>query len=328
MRLITREDFSDIYIKFHQRGLPFLLSKLSLNSFKRTQSAFNDHHLEGSSFWIIPEVRKRWNKLITGNEDQLYEEYITDKYFQGKDKIKILALGTGICSHEIRLAELNPNCEIECYDFSDDLLKKAQEISEEKHLKNISFHAENIMEYQFEGKKYDVVFFHASLHHFDHIPEFLKKVVVKNLVSKGLLIINEFVGANRLQYSKIQLKYINKAIGLIPKEYRKIFKTEIYKNNYFGSGILRMIVADPSECVDSFSIIPAIHERFDIVEEKFYGNNILQSALKDISHHFVELNPIKVKVLHEIFELEDELLKNHPSDFVFGIYRLKEEFSV
>ena len=84
-----------------------------------------------------------------------------------------------------------------------------------------------------------------------------------------------------------------------------------------------MIVADPSECVDSFSIIPAIHERFDIVEEKFYGNNILQSALKDISHHFVELNPIKVKVLHEIFELEDELLKNHPSDFVFGIYQLK-----
>ncbi|KIA88358.1 hypothetical protein [Kaistella jeonii] len=91
MRIITREDFSDIYIKFHQRGLPFLLSKFNLNSFKRTQSAFNDHQLEGSSFWIVPEVKKRWNKLITGNEDLLYEDYITKNYFKGKGKIKILA---------------------------------------------------------------------------------------------------------------------------------------------------------------------------------------------------------------------------------------------
>ena len=86
MRIITREDFSDIYIKFHQRGLSFLLSKLNLNSFKRTQSAFNDQNLEGSSFWIVPEVRKRWNKLITGNENMLYEEYLTEKYFKGKEK--------------------------------------------------------------------------------------------------------------------------------------------------------------------------------------------------------------------------------------------------
>ena len=323
MRIITREDFSDIYIKFHQRGLPFLLSKLNLNSFKRTQSAFNDQKLEGSSFWIVPEVKKRWNKLITGNEDVLYEEYLTEKYFKGKEKIKILALGTGVCSHEIRLAELNPNCEIECYDFSDELLTKAKSISDEKDLKNISFHAENIMEYHFDNKKYDVVFFHASLHHFDDIPVFLEKVVIKNLVPKGLLIINEFVGANRLQYSKLQLDYINKAISIIPKEYRKIFKTDIYKNNYYGSGVLRMIIADPSECVDSISILPAIHEKFNIVEEKFYGNNILQSALKDISHHFVELNPEKKKVLDQIFELEDELLEKHPSDFVFGIYELR-----
>ncbi|WP_246008083.1 methyltransferase domain-containing protein [Kaistella jeonii] len=221
------------------------------------------------------------------------------------------------------MAELNPNCEIECYDFSDELLKKAKEISDEKNLKNISFHAENIMEYHFDSKKYDVVFFHASLHHFDHIPEFLQKVVIKNLVPNGLLIINEFVGSNWLQYSKLQLKYINKAISIIPKEYRKIFKTNIYKNNYYGSGILRMIIADPSECVDSISILPAIHEKFNTIEEKFYGNNILQSALKDISHHFVELNPEKKKVLHQIFDMEDELLEKHPSDFVFGIYEMK-----
>lgn len=323
MRIITREDISDIYIKFHQRGLPFLLSKINNDSFKRTKSAFNESKLETSSFWIVPSVTKRWNKLITGNENTLYETYLTDKYFKNKEKIRILALGTGVCSHEIRLAEMNPNCEIECYDFSDELLKKAKAISDEKQLKNISYFAEHILKYDFKHKKYDVVFFHASLHHFDRIYEFLDQVVIKNLEPKGLLIINEFVGAKRLQYSKIQLDYINKAITAIPKEFRKIFKTNIYKNKYYGSGVLRMIIADPSECVDSDSILPAIHKKFHILEEKFYGNNILQSALKDISHHFVELNPEKQEVLEKVFALEDELLEKHPSDYVFGVYQLK-----
>lgn len=323
MRVITREDISDIYIKFHQRGLPFLLSKINRDKFKRTKSAFNESKLETSSFWIIPAVTKRWNKLITGNENTLYEAYLTDTYFKNKEKISILALGTGVCSHETRLAEMNPNCEIECYDFSDELLKKAKAISDEKGLKNISYFAENILQHDFKDKKYDVVFFHASLHHFDRIYEFLDQVVIKNLEPKGLLIINEFVGAKRLQYSKIQLDYINKAITAIPKEFRKIFKTNIYKNKYYGSGVLRMIIADPSECVDSDSILPAIHKKFHILEEKFYGNNILQSALKDISHHFVELNPEKQEVLEKVFALEDELLEKHPSDYVFGVYQLK-----
>lgn len=323
MRIITREDLSDIYIKFHQRGLPFLLSKINSNSFQRTKSAFNDNTLETSSFWIVPEVTKRWNRLVTGNENTRYEEYLTEKYFKNKENIKILALGTGVCSHEIRLAEMNPNCEIECYDFSDELLKKAKVISDEKGLQNISYFAENILQHDFKDKKYDVVFFHASLHHFDRIPEFFDEVVIKNLKPKGLLIINEFVGATRLQYSKMQLEYINKAISIIPKEYRKIFKTNIYKNKYYGSGILRMIIADPSECVDSASIIPAIHQKFEILEEKFYGNNILQSALKDIAHHFVELNKEKKEVLQKVFALEDELLEKHPSDYVFGVYELK-----
>lgn len=324
MRILTIEDLKDIYIKFHQRGLPFLLSKLSFNSYKRTQSAFNEKEIQTSNFWIIPEVRKRWNKLITGDENTTYEEYLTNSFFKDKSNIKILALGTGVCSHEIRLAELNPHIEIHCYDFSDELLNKAKNISDQKNLNNIYYFAENVLTYSFKPEEYDIVFFHASLHHFDNIPQFLNDVVIKSLKPDGYIIINEFVGNNRLQYSKIQLQYINKALLEIPKKFRKIFKTEIYKNKYYGSGVIRMIVADPSECVDSKSIIPAIHQKFDIIDEKSYGNNILQSAFKDIAHHFVDVDTEKKIILENVFALEDELLRNHPSDFVFGIYKLKK----
>ncbi|WP_179467925.1 class I SAM-dependent methyltransferase [Chryseobacterium sp. H1D6B] len=323
MRIITIEDLKDIYIKFHQRGLPFLLSKFNLDSYKRTQSAFNEKEIQSSNFWLIPDVKKRWNTLITGNEATSYEEYITEEYFKDRENLKILALGSGVCSHEIRLAELNPHWEIHCFDFSDELLKKAKTISDEKNLKNIFYAAENILKYPFKPEEYDIVFFHASLHHFDHIHQFMDDIVIKSLKPDGYIIINEFVGNNRLQYSKIQLDYINRSLKEIPKKYRKIFKTNMYKNKYYGSGSLRMIIADPSECADSINILPAIHEKFDTIEEKPFGNNILQSALKDIAHHFIDSDPEKKAVIKKVFALEDELLKVQPSDFVFGIYKLK-----
>ena len=81
-----------------------------------------------------------------------------------------------------------------------------------------------------------------------------------------------------------------------------------------------MMVADPSECIDSNNILPAIHKNFKTIEEKPFGGNLLMSALKDIAHHFVQLDARKKEILDDLFKLEDEYIKDNPSDFVFGIY--------
>jgi hypothetical protein len=47
-------------------------------------------------------------------------------------------------------------------------------------------------------------------------------------------------------------------------------------------------------------------------------------VLKDISHHFTELNSEKNQILNSLFKFEDEYLKDESSDFVFGIYQLKK----
>ena len=88
-----------------------------------------------------------------------------------------------------------------------------------------------------------------------------------------------------------------------------------------------MIIADPSECVESSSILPVIHQYYDVVEESALGNNILMTALKDISHHFLDLDPEKEKILNDLFAFEDKYLKDHSSDFVFGIYQKKGLFN-
>ncbi|KAA3622371.1 MAG: class I SAM-dependent methyltransferase [Flavobacterium sp.] len=320
-RYLTVDDITDVLHKSKQRGVGFLLSKLNIFGLKRTEKTFDQLDYESADWWIVPKVVERWNKLNTGNPNMDYKEFFVTNYLQNKTGLRLISLGSGASHHEIELAKYANFEEIICIDIAKNRLLEAEVKAQQLNLKNIKFICADINNYNIPEEYFDVVFFHASLHHFNHIEHFVKTTIKNSLKPNGLLVINEFVGATRLQFPKHQIAKINEALRIIPKKYRSRYKSNLLKSRYYGSGIYRMIVADPSECIDSESILPAIHSNFETVLERPYGGNILMSALKDISHHFVELDSEKNKVLDELFLLEDEYLTNHASDFVFGIYR-------
>jgi ubiquinone/menaquinone biosynthesis C-methylase UbiE len=324
MRLITIDDFIDLYSKIKQRGLDYFFSKLTFSKLSRTKSAFNQEEIIHSNWWIIPLVRKRWNKLISGNENTIYEEFLMKEVLSNDKEIRMLSIGSGVCSHELALAEYLQFKEITCVDLAQNRLNEAKKIADKKGLKNIRFECANIFEFIEKGNKYDIVFFHQSLHHFANMNAFIPDFICNSLTNNGKLIINEFVGPSRLQFPKTQIKAINEALAIIPKPFRKRFKTELYKTKFYGSGILRMIQADPTECIDSINIMPNIYHHFDTIVERPYGGNILMNVLKDISHHFVEINSEKEIVLNNLFEFEDNYLKSNTSDFIFGVYQKKK----
>ncbi|MAP55798.1 class I SAM-dependent methyltransferase [Altibacter sp.] len=323
MRWITLDDFIDMYSKVVQRGGDFFLSKFTLNKKSRTKSAFDDTFVQSSNWWIIPKVRERWNKLITGNSNVNYKEHFVTKYCKGRSNLRILSLGAGTCSHELELAHYPNFSEIVCVDLAENRLAQAKAIATSQQLTNMKFITSDLNAYDFPESYFDVVLFNASLHHFEAVEKLLTTQVSKTLKPHGHVVINEYVGPNRLQYPTHQIKAINKALQRINPAFRKRFKTNFPKNRYFGSGIWRMIMADPSECVDSAAILPALHAHFHTLEEKGYGGNILMSVLKDISHHFVTPTPEQEAMLQKLFEFEDNYLETYDSDFVFGVYQKK-----
>ncbi|PKA83068.1 methyltransferase family protein [Ulvibacter sp. MAR_2010_11] len=320
MRWITLDDFIDGYFKIRQRGIDFFFSKFSLNKKARTRSAFNESAEEAANWWIIPKVLERWNSLITGNPKTNYKEHLIEAYFKDRSGIKLLSLGSGDCSHELELATYSQFDEILCIDLAENRLDEAREKAKKQGLTNIHFLCTDLEAYEFPANYFNVVLFNASLHHFENVEQLLANPIKTTLASGGLLVINEFVGPNRLQYPKNQLRAINEALQLIDPPFRKRYKTNSVKNHYYGSGVWRMIMADPSECVDSHAIMPAIHKHFKTLEEKPYGGSILMSVLKDISHHFVNPDKRGVEILETLFAFEDNYLKEHSSDFVFGVY--------
>ena len=324
-RLITIDDFIDTYCKVIQRGRGFVFSKFTFNNLNRTKSAFDNSAVSASNWWIIPKIRARWNFLISGDENINYKQYLVSKYLKNQKNLKLLSLGSGVCSHELELASYKGVFkEITCVDIANNLLEIASKKAKSKNLNNIKFICKSIYDFDLKENEYDVVLFNSSLHHFDHIDVLLSEKIKVTLKPKGNLIINEFVGAKRHQFSNKQLFEVNKALNTVPKKYRKRFKTNLFKNSFRGVGLLRMIISDPSECVDSISIIPSVHKHFTVIEEKAIGGNLLANVLRDISHHFIDMNEEKEQVLENLFRIEDEYLKSNSSDFVLGFYENRD----
>ena len=320
-RYITIDDLIDVLHKFKQRGLRFLLSKVRIHGVKRTESTFNQLDYKSADWWIIPKVKERWNLMITGNKDLDYKKYLVENHLKNSKGLRLISLGSGVSHHEIELAKYSNFEEIICVDIAEERMLEAEARSNKLNLKNIQFVHADFNNYSIPKEYFDIVFFHASLHHFDNIDRFVETTIKNSLKTNGLLVINEFIGATRLQFPKHQIAKINEALKIIPNEYRSRYKSNLLKSRYYGSGIIRMILADPSECIDSASILPSIRSSFHTVIEKPYGGNILMSALKDISHHFVDLDSKKTQILDELFSFEDEYLANNSSDFIFGIYQ-------
>lgn len=321
IRLFTIDDIIDLFYKTKIKGKGFMLSKLNPRSLSRTKSTFNTTFVDNSNWWIIPKVKERWNKLITDNQDLGYKDFFMESFFKDKKNLKLISLGTGSSHHEIELAKYANFKEIVCVDLSNKKMEAAESQAKSLGLDNIRFVVADANNYNFPKEEYDIAYFHASLHHFDKVQNLLKAKIKPSLKKSGFLIINEYVGRNRLQFSKNQINIINEALNIIPDKYKIRFKSKSIKRKFYGPGVIRMYITDPSECIDSKNILPSIHKNFKTIIEKEYGGNILMNVLKDISHHFVELDKEKEEVLKRLFDFEDAYLKSNKSDFVFGLYQ-------
>jgi len=323
-RYLTIDDVIDVYSRLNQRGSQFLLSKFTLDQKKRTKSAFDTTAIHSSNWWMIPMVKERWNLKLNNIPDQNYRQFMMEAFFSKQKDLKLLSLGSGSCAHELELASYPQFQEITCVDLADNRLKEAEEEAQQLGLDNLRFVCADIDHFDFKESNYDIILFNSSLHHFASVEELLIQRIKTTLKPDGYLVINEFVGATRLQFPQHQIIAIREAIQMIDKKYRKRFKTNLYKNSFYGSGLLRMKMADPSECIDSSSILPALHQHFNTKIERHLGGNILMNALKDIAHHFINPDQEAIQILKNLFAFEDAYLQKHPSDFIFGIYQNKK----
>jgi ubiquinone/menaquinone biosynthesis C-methylase UbiE len=318
---ISPGDFIDLYYKIKQKGFPAILSKLHLNRNARIVSKWN-LITPGSDFWIIPAVRRRWNEKCTGDPNLEYEDYIVSKYFARAKGLRILSVGCGAGSRERKFARYTNFERIEGIDIAATQVEEAIQLAASQNLDTIHYFSGDFSAHPFESDAYDMILFNSSLHHFDRISDFLKMKVIPLLKKEGYLIIYEYVGPNRLQWTRAQLKLANQLLKQIPAKFKTRFSSHNIKRHIYRPGLLRMLMVDPSEAIDSESILTSIHNHFKIIEEKKVGWDISHLLLKDIAHNFLGTDKETQSILANLFSQEDKYMAgSNRSDAVFGIYQ-------
>ena len=108
----------------------------------------------------------------------------------------------------------------------------------------------------------------------------------------------------------------------IAKGKKKFDKRETLKKKVYKPGILRMLLVDPSEAIDSEAIVPSLKSKFKILEQTDLGWNILHILLKGISHNFLNEEPETKALIKNLLEEEDLFVKQEShSDAIFGVYQ-------
>lgn len=324
MNLINKGDFLESYTKVKLRGINYFLRKFNFNPKIRTQSTFDQVGTTGSNWWIISDVKQRQNEKISGDPSKTFDVYLAEKYFQRKSNLKLLSVGCGEGSREIRMAESGIFNEVFGLDLSVESIKEASRIAKERNLHVVKFEQADFNNFEIKPDYFDVVLFYASLHHFKNIVKLVPRI--KNTLKKdGYLVLYEYVGMNRLQFDTSRINSMNRLLNIIPEKYRNRYLTNTTKNTVYAPGLLRMIISDPSEAVESETIRPIIHENFKVIEEKDTGGDLLMMVLKDIAHNFNDGDRDGKKILGRLFHEEDQYMKSQKQlDFIFGIYQKKE----
>ena len=319
--IINIDDFYDLYYKIQQQGLNVITNRIGISQKSRIKRLWDKNNNPPINWWAIPQVEKRWNKLISNNCNINYQDYFIEKYLKNKENLILLSPGCGNGIKEIKYARHSQFKLVECFDMSSKQVNIAKENARKKSLKNMMFSINDLATFKFKKNHYDVIIFDMILHHIKDVSSILEKVKY-SLKNDGLLLVNEYVGPNRFQYTKEQLIKSNQILKKIPKNYRKRWNSHSFKTTVYKPGILRMILADPSEAINSESILPSLNKMFSLIEEKLYGGNLLHLILNDISHHFISVNSETIELLNYLFEKEDEFIKKYKvSDFAFCIYK-------
>ncbi len=317
--LISIGDIIDLSEKIRLRGLRHLVRRFSCFSSNRIQATWDNVDSPPTNWWNVPLIRRRWNTFISGDTDTDYPTHIMQNHLSGRKGLKMLSPGCGHGSKELRFATFEAFSWIEGFDLSPVSVNAAREAARRAGHGHVRYSVRNTHDFPYGREKWDMVLFDSSLHHIKHLEKVLD-AVCDALTPDGILVLNEYVGPNRFQFPKDQLETAIAALKSIPTTRRTRWLTTHVKSNIYQSGILRMVLSDPSEAVRSEAILPEVRKRFRVIEERPYGGNILALVLKDIAHHFLGEDPETAALLDRLFKIEDDYLHDRVSDHVFAVY--------
>lgn len=255
------------------------------------------------------------NERATGHPARDWLSSWAHRWFVGKD-LRVLVLGCGEGWLERAVAQWPFVAHIHAVDFAEEAVARARELG--RGISKIEYDVVDLNRDELPRGAYDVVVAHSVLHHVEHL-EHAYAQIERCMRPDATLIINEYVGPNRFQYSDAVSAAINALLAVLPEELRHPYDSRARPT------VEEMIANDPTEAVRSEELIAFTENTFDVRERKNIGGTILQHLLYDIVQNFRFDVPRERSLLQMLCVIEAMLVDSGqiPCDFVLMAARKK-----
>ncbi|MEG4455097.1 class I SAM-dependent methyltransferase [Microcoleus sp. N9_A1] len=272
-------------------------------------------------WWQIPDVIRYINKRVSGESVDGFSQGLTNTAIKLAGNkapfLKGVSVGCGAGAKEMSLIKAGLVEQFDLFDLSAERIKQGKDIAQKLSLADrVNFYCTDAFQTAISPSTYDFVHWNNSLHHMPNVVEAVSWSYYV-LQTGGMFYMDDYIGANRFQWSSQEVEIASKARENLPKQYLLHSQSE---DRCLPTKILvpnreALIAQDPSEAGDSERIIEAVRLFFQEAKITFTGGIIYHLALSDVFQNFNFDNEGDVKLLSALLLL-DEIV----SDFGFNHY--------
>ena len=319
--LVSRDDVARIVRKFAGTG-GMQAVRRSVDSLVDSQQRVVDHWSEPGverQWFDVPAVQRRWAKLVSGDADVDFRRHVAARYFADGVPRRALSMGCGFGHRELAWSQLDVFDELIGVDLAPPAVAAANDSARAAGISpaQLRFEVGDTSSLQRAQQEYDVIIFEHSLHHFTDVAGTLQQVE-RLLRPGGLLLLDEYVGPTKFQWTTRQIEAADSLLKVLPVAYRRRSDGRT-KSSVRRPSLLAMRVDDPSEAIEAAEILPAVRAGFQIEEERGYGGAVLHPLLSGIAQHFIEPDEQAKALLEMCFTAEDALLEAREVEHDFAV---------
>jgi len=273
--------------------------------------------------WMAsPVVCAYLNRRVSGDPRTDWLSWLWRCYVRGRD-LSVLVLGCGEGWLERALARRPEVAAIDACDVAAGAVAAASERARAEGLAGkVRYHVVDLDAEPLPGGPWDVAIAHSVLHHVARL-EHCYAELAERLSPGGLLLVNEYAGPRRFQFTPEQMRVIGGCLTRLPERLRT---SAVTGGPYVAKEVPdedALAATDPSEAVRSDEVLPLLERRFEVLAEYDAGGTVLHLLLYDLVQNFDPADPRENRILALLCLLEEALIDAGvlPSDFKVVVAR-------
>lgn len=277
------------------------------------------------NWWTCKPVIQHLNRLVCGQELPGVSQGLCQKAKQQVNHtLKLgISVGCGIGVKEMHLIQWGLVDRMICFELSAERIAQANAEAKRRSLSDrIEFHQTDVFCRTDLNDRFDLVHWNNSLH---HMPDTFAALRWSRSVLKpgGLLMMDDYVGPNYIQFSDQCLQFANQIRAKIPRKYFIHPASSPETPRFIGSECQRpdrakIIAKDPSEAVDAENILPAMRAIFPNAEILHTGGAIYFAALPPLYANFNLEDEGDRSYLQALLTIDELYTEAHPEQTLYA----------